>query len=89
MYGFCFVCVSQFSKKTVIDSYTSFINNWKQAKEAIKSTCNSKPAFAKYLEVNPAEMICDRCAANFTTRYENDFCLLSYFSLRLENTKGN
>lgn len=36
----------------MIDSYTSFINNWKQAKEAIKSTCNSKPAFARYLEVN-------------------------------------
>lgn len=35
----------------MIDSYTSFINNWKQAKEAIKSTCNSKPAFARYLEV--------------------------------------
>ncbi|XP_025208215.1 rho guanine nucleotide exchange factor 17 [Melanaphis sacchari] len=49
------ILLEMFSKKPVIDSYTSFINNWKQAKEAIKSTCNSKPAFARYLESTARE----------------------------------
>ncbi|XP_050544977.1 rho guanine nucleotide exchange factor 17-like [Daktulosphaira vitifoliae] len=49
------ILLEMFSKKPVIDSYTSFINNWKQAKEAIKATCNSKPAFARYLESTARE----------------------------------
>ncbi|KAG1681406.1 Rho guanine nucleotide exchange factor 17 [Nymphon striatum] len=34
----------------VIDTYTAFINNWNSAKEAIKTACSAKPAFAKFLE---------------------------------------
>lgn len=45
-------CLLQFTKRSVIDTYTAFINNWKTAKEAIKSTCQAKPAFARYLEVS-------------------------------------
>lgn len=41
----------QFTKQAVIETYTAFINNWKTAKEAIKSTCQAKPAFARFLEV--------------------------------------
>lgn len=44
------VFVESFAKQPIIDTYTSFINNWKTAKEAIKIASQSKPAFAKYLE---------------------------------------
>ncbi|KAI5692260.1 hypothetical protein M8J76_003002, partial [Diaphorina citri] len=39
-----------FGKPSVVEAYTAFINNWKSAKEAIKSTCHTRPAFAKFLE---------------------------------------
>ncbi|XP_047104060.1 rho guanine nucleotide exchange factor 17 [Schistocerca piceifrons] len=35
--------------------YISFINNWKSAKEAVKATCQAKPAFAKFLEAMARE----------------------------------
>lgn len=41
----------QFTKQSVIDTYTSFMNNWKNAKRAIRRACQTKPAFAKYLVV--------------------------------------
>jgi hypothetical protein len=41
----------QFTKQPIIDTYTAFINNWKNAKEAIKLASQAKPAFAKFLEV--------------------------------------
>lgn len=34
-----------------METYTSFINNWKRAKEVIKTTSQAKPAFARFLEV--------------------------------------
>ncbi|XP_024217361.1 rho guanine nucleotide exchange factor 17 isoform X2 [Halyomorpha halys] len=39
-----------FTKQSVIDTYTAFINNWKNAKDAIKASTQSKPAFARFLE---------------------------------------
>jgi hypothetical protein len=42
----------QFTKQAVIETYTLFLNNFKTAKEAIKTTCQAKPAFARFLEVN-------------------------------------
>ncbi|XP_071043623.1 rho guanine nucleotide exchange factor 17 isoform X3 [Parasteatoda tepidariorum] len=42
--------VETFTKQQVIDTYTSFINNWKCAKEATKVTTLAKPAFARFLE---------------------------------------
>lgn len=47
-----FVSCLQFTKKAVIETYTLFLNNFKTAKEAIKTTCQAKPAFARFLEVN-------------------------------------
>ncbi|XP_034253940.1 rho guanine nucleotide exchange factor 17 [Thrips palmi] len=49
------VLLNAFTKRSVIDTYTAFINNWKTAKEAIKSTCQAKPAFARYLEAMARE----------------------------------
>jgi hypothetical protein len=42
----------QFTKQAVIETYTLFLNNFKTAKEANKTTCQAKPAFARFLEVN-------------------------------------
>ncbi|KAL1131698.1 hypothetical protein AAG570_011311, partial [Ranatra chinensis] len=39
-----------FTKQSVIDTYTAFINNWKNAKDAVKTASQSKPAFARFLE---------------------------------------
>ncbi|CAM1304706.1 ARHGEF17 (predicted) [Pycnogonum litorale] len=44
------VFVDAFTKQPVIDTYTAFINNWKSAKEAIKTAVIAKPAFAKFLQ---------------------------------------
>ncbi|KAK3925866.1 Rho guanine nucleotide exchange factor 17, partial [Frankliniella fusca] len=49
------VLLNAFTKRSVIETYTAFINNWKTAKEAIKSTCQAKPAFARYLEAMARE----------------------------------
>lgn len=40
----------QFTKPTVMDTYMSFINNLKKAKETIKTAAASRPAFAKFLD---------------------------------------
>lgn len=47
-----YVIYLQFTKPSVVETYTAFINNWKRAKEVIKSTSQAKPAFARFLEVN-------------------------------------
>ncbi|XP_055333318.1 uncharacterized protein LOC129584915 [Paramacrobiotus metropolitanus] len=44
------VIVHEFTKESVIDTYTAFINNWKTAKDAIKLAKITKPNFAKFLE---------------------------------------
>lgn len=44
-----------FTKQSVIDTYTAFINNWKNAKEAVKNASQSKPAFARFLETMARE----------------------------------
>ncbi|KRX79557.1 Uncharacterized protein T06_16126 [Trichinella sp. T6] len=44
------VVLNNFTKQSVIDTYTAFINNWKNARVAIRKACIAKPAFAKYLE---------------------------------------
>ena len=41
----------QFTKESVIDTYTAFIHNWKTAKDAIKLAKSTKPCFVKFLEV--------------------------------------
>lgn len=41
----------QFTKPVVLETYTLFLDNWKSAKKAIKTTCQAKPAFARFLEV--------------------------------------
>ncbi|CAG0899490.1 unnamed protein product [Darwinula stevensoni] len=43
------IMVETFTKQEVIDTYTAFINNWKHAKEAIKISCQQKPAFEKFI----------------------------------------
>lgn len=42
----------QFTNQQIIDTYTAFINNWKNARQAIKIATQAKPAFEKFLEVN-------------------------------------
>lgn len=44
-------CVLQFTKPVVLETYTLFLDNWKSARKAIKTTCQAKPAFARFLEV--------------------------------------
>lgn len=41
----------QFTNQQIIDTYTAFINNWKNARQAIKVAIQAKPAFERYLEV--------------------------------------
>lgn len=38
-----------------METYTAFINNWKKAKETIKATSASRPAFARFLEAMARE----------------------------------
>jgi Rho guanine nucleotide exchange factor 17 len=47
--------VFQFSRQSVVDCYTAFINNWQQAKSAISNASQSKPAFARFLEATSRE----------------------------------
>ncbi|XP_024084629.1 rho guanine nucleotide exchange factor 17 isoform X2 [Cimex lectularius] len=49
------VFLDTFTKQSVIESYTNFINNWENAKEAIKTNSQSKPAFARFLETMARE----------------------------------
>ncbi|XP_037301768.1 rho guanine nucleotide exchange factor 17 isoform X2 [Manduca sexta] len=44
------VFLDVFTKPTVMDTYMSFINNLKKAKETIKTAASSRPAFAKFLD---------------------------------------
>uniref|UniRef100_A0A914XSD8 DH domain-containing protein n=1 Tax=Plectus sambesii TaxID=2011161 RepID=A0A914XSD8_9BILA len=43
------IILNNFTKQSVIDTYTTFINNWKYAKTAI-THARTKPAFAKYYD---------------------------------------
>lgn len=45
----------QFSKQDVLETYTSFVNNWNKAKDAIRTTKSTKPGFAKFLEAMARE----------------------------------
>ncbi|KAG8224507.1 hypothetical protein J437_LFUL004990 [Ladona fulva] len=49
------VFLHTFTQQGVIDTYASFINNWKHAKESIKSACQAKPAFARFLNTMARE----------------------------------
>nr|CAD7452222.1 unnamed protein product [Timema tahoe] len=49
------VFLEVFTRQSLIETYTSFINNWKSAKEAIKATCHAKPAFARFLDAMARE----------------------------------
>lgn len=42
----------QFTNQQIIDTYTAFINNWKNARHAIKVAIQAKPAFERFLEVS-------------------------------------
>ncbi|KAG9510725.1 Rho guanine nucleotide exchange factor 17 [Fragariocoptes setiger] len=44
------VFIDAFTKQPIIDTYTAFINNWKNARQAIKMAKQAKPAFEKFLE---------------------------------------
>ncbi|KAF8795208.1 Rho guanine nucleotide exchange factor 17 like protein [Argiope bruennichi] len=44
------VFIDVFTRSAVVDTYINFINNWKSARDAIKSISLAKPAFAKFLE---------------------------------------
>lgn len=45
----------QFSTSTVLETYTLFVNNVNRAKVAIRTTCNQRPAFARFLETMARE----------------------------------
>jgi hypothetical protein len=38
-----------------------FLNNFKTAKEAVKTTCQAKPAFARFLEVKKKAIVMLTC----------------------------
>ncbi|GBM79756.1 Rho guanine nucleotide exchange factor 17 [Araneus ventricosus] len=42
--------LSLFTRSAVVETYIEFINNWKAARDAIKSISLAKPGFAKFLE---------------------------------------
>lgn len=42
---------AQFTNQQIINTYTAFINNWKNARHAIKIATQAKPAFERFLEV--------------------------------------
>ncbi|KAG5680642.1 hypothetical protein PVAND_010136 [Polypedilum vanderplanki] len=44
-----------FSKPIVLETYIAFVNNWNKAKDAIRTTKSTKPAFAKFLEAMARE----------------------------------
>ncbi|XP_058793844.1 uncharacterized protein LOC131665757 isoform X2 [Phymastichus coffea] len=49
------VFLEVFTKPDVLETYTLFLDNWKSAKKAIKTTCQAKPAFARFLETMERE----------------------------------
>ncbi|XP_046817652.1 uncharacterized protein LOC124423673 isoform X5 [Vespa crabro] len=49
------VFLDVFTKPVVLETYTLFLDNWKSAKKAIKTTCQGKPAFARFLETMERE----------------------------------
>ncbi|XP_034939574.1 uncharacterized protein [Chelonus insularis] len=49
------VFLNVFTKPAVLETYTLFLNNWKSAKRAIKTACQAKPAFARFLETMERE----------------------------------
>ncbi|KAK9718863.1 RhoGEF domain [Popillia japonica] len=49
------VFLEMFSKPDVIETYTSYVNNWKRAREIIKNAQQSKPAFSRFLEAMARE----------------------------------
>lgn len=50
-----FIFPHQFSKSTVLDAYTTFVNNWNRAKDAIRLTSSTRPAFSRFLEAMARE----------------------------------
>ncbi|RZC35191.1 rho guanine nucleotide exchange factor 17, partial [Asbolus verrucosus] len=49
------IFLEMFSKSSVIENYTNYVNNWKRAREIIKSAQQSKSAFARFLETTARE----------------------------------
>ncbi|KAL6438921.1 hypothetical protein ACFW04_003755 [Cataglyphis niger] len=49
------VFLDVFTKPVVLETYTLFLDNWKSARKAIKTTCQAKPAFARFLEMMERE----------------------------------
>ncbi|XP_044741700.1 rho guanine nucleotide exchange factor 17 isoform X2 [Chrysoperla carnea] len=49
------VFIDVFTKPSVVETYTGFVNNWKKAKEIIKNTAQAKPAFARFIEAMARE----------------------------------
>ncbi|XP_076669101.1 rho guanine nucleotide exchange factor 17 isoform X4 [Andrena cerasifolii] len=49
------VFLDVFTKSVVLETYTLFLDNWKSARKAIKTTCQAKPAFARFLETMERE----------------------------------
>ncbi|XP_037050154.1 uncharacterized protein LOC119084247 isoform X2 [Bradysia coprophila] len=47
--------IETFSKSTVLDAYTAFVNNWNRAKDAIRLTSSTRPAFSRFLEAMARE----------------------------------
>ncbi|XP_058821549.1 uncharacterized protein LOC131683523 [Topomyia yanbarensis] len=47
--------VDVFSRPVILDTYTSFVNNWNRAKDAIRTTRQKCPAFARFLEAMARE----------------------------------
>ena len=52
--------ILQFSKKSVIDTYTAFIRNVKRADEAIRIARQTKPAFDRFLQARWAVCLAKR-----------------------------
>lgn len=42
----------QFSKETIANMYSAYIDNFLNAKDAVRSAKEAKPAFHKFLEVS-------------------------------------
>ncbi|GFG38293.1 hypothetical protein Cfor_08933, partial [Coptotermes formosanus] len=49
------VFLDVFTKQAVIETYTLFLSNFKTATETIKTTCQAKPAFNRFLEAMARE----------------------------------
>ncbi|XP_053694272.1 uncharacterized protein LOC128742086 [Sabethes cyaneus] len=47
--------VDVFSRPVILDTYTSFVDNWNRAKDAIRVTRQKCPAFARFLETMARE----------------------------------